>query len=69
MKNGDSVKNYGIIGAILIITAYAIWAFVLPALSTQPDKKTIDTVTQEPLQKQSNPSKPTGESAMPRQSE
>lgn len=65
MRNGDSVKTYGLIGAILIITAYVLWAFVLPALSKQPDQKTIDTVTQEPLQKQENPTNPTGESAMP----
>ena len=66
MKNGDSAKNYGLIGAVLIITAFVLWAFVLPALSTEPEKKNIDTIVDTPVQRQETPTVPVTDSPIPR---
>jgi hypothetical protein len=65
MKRLDSSKRFGIIGIVLIVTAYILWAFVLPELNMDRKDTTVDRVTDRPVQTQQNPSLPTGESAMP----
>lgn len=67
MKRKDSAKTYGLVGAALIIAAFVLWAFVLPILANNPtpDQDTLDSLTESPTQRQSNPERATGEPAMP----
>jgi hypothetical protein len=66
MKHQDSAKTVGIIGIILIITAFLMWGLVLPALKSSADQDVIDKATNGPGIRQQSPDTPTGEPPMPR---
>lgn len=67
MKRKDSARTYGLVGAALIVAAFVLWAFVLPMFADQPgsSQDTLNSLTESPEQRQSNPALPTGEPAMP----
>ena len=67
MKQNHPTRTFGLIGLILIITAFVLWGFVVPAMqkSFESDNQTIDKAVEPPSQRQENPHLPTGESAMP----
>jgi hypothetical protein len=64
-RQPDSAKTFGLIGLILILTAYIVWGFIMPALRNSSSQQSIDKATQTPVQRHENPALPTGESAMP----
>jgi hypothetical protein len=65
LKNRDSTKVYGLIGVILIIVAYILWAFVFPALSKHSDQENIDKVIDTPINRQENSGTPITDSPIP----
>jgi flagellar biosynthesis/type III secretory pathway M-ring protein FliF/YscJ len=66
MNRKDSAKAFGLAGAALIVVAYAIWAFILPARSSneQQDNK-LEQLAAPTEQPQATPSRPISEPTMP----
>jgi|GEM_PF-2899308 len=65
MKRKDSTKTYGIIGLILIITAFVIWGFVMPALNKSLDDDMLNTVIEQPTRSEQNNKVPVTDAPIP----
>ena len=65
MKRKNSARTYGLIGIILIITAFVIWGLVMPALDKSLDDDTLNNVIQTPTRSEQNNKLPVSDPQIP----